>query len=155
MLKAAFAGAALLCATTLSYAHGFTVGDLTIQHPWARATAPAAKNAGAFMLIKTTKDDQLVKVDSDIAEKTELHEMKMADGVMKMSPIASLPVTVAAPAKLAPGGYHVMLLGLKRPLVAGEKFPLKLTFAKGGVVEVQVKVEDMTYQPKGDAHSGH
>lgn len=155
MLKKCFISAALLCLSVLSFAHEYTVGELQIKHPWARASASGASNAGAFMVINSASDDQLVQVSGEIANKVEIHEMKMVDGVMKMRQISALPLAAGSETKLAPGTYHIMLMGLKQPLKEGEKFPLTLTFAKAGVVTVQVKVEAMTYQASSTAHAAH
>jgi copper(I)-binding protein len=155
MLKNIFCGAALLCLSALSFAHGYTVGDLEIKHPWSRASATGAANAGVFMTIKAGSDDQLLKVAGDKAARVELHEMTMVDGVMKMRPINTLALAAKSETKLAPGTYHIMLMGLKAPLKEGEKFPITLTFAKAGTVTVQVKVESMTYQASAAAHAAH
>jgi copper(I)-binding protein len=155
MLKKCFIGAALLCVSVLSLAHDYTVGELHIKHPWTRASASGATNAGAFMVIKSASNDQLLQVSGEIANKVEIHEMKMVDGVMKMRPVSALPLAAGTETKLAPGTYHIMLMGLKQPLKEGEKFPLTLTFAKAGVVTVQVKVEAMTYQAASAPHSAH
>lgn len=155
MLKKSLIGAALLCLSALSFAHEYTVGDLQIKHPWARASASGANNAGAFMVINSASDDQLVQVSGDIANKVEIHEMKMVDGVMKMRPVSALPLAAGSETKLAPGSYHIMLMGLRQALKEGEKFPLTLTFAKAGSVTVQVKVESMTYQASSVSHAAH
>ena len=74
--------------------------------------------------------------------------MAMDGNVMRMRATGALPVPAGGTLTLAPGGYHVMLLDLKRPLVAGDKVPLRLTFEKAGTIEVTVNVEAM-----GDKHS--
>lgn len=155
MLKKCFISAALLCLSVLSFAHEYTIGELQIKHPWARASASGAANAGAFMVINSASDDQLVQVSGEIASKVEIHEMKMVDGIMKMRPVSAVPLAAGTETKLAPGTYHIMLIGLKQPLKEGDKFPLTLTFAKAGVITVQVKVEAMTYQAASATHSAH
>lgn len=141
----------ILCASVLCFssiaanAHDFTVGDITINHPWSRATPPKAVNAGAFMLLTSKGGDQLIAASSDLAEKAEVHEMKMVDGVMKMRPLTTgLELAPNQTAKFAPGSFHIMLLGLKQPLKEGSQFPLTLTFAKAGKITVNVQVQAMT-----------
>ncbi|QLG89683.1 copper chaperone PCu(A)C [Chitinibacter bivalviorum] len=156
MLRKIITGVALLCAASFAFAHGYQVGDLNIHHPWARATVAGAHNGGVFMTITSAKDDQLLKAETELADKVEFHEMKMVDGMMKMRPIASLPLAAESEVKLAPGGYHIMLFGLKRQLIEGEKFPMKLTFARGCVVNVEVKVENLTHgAASAPEHAAH
>lgn len=137
---------ALMClSTAAAIAHDYSIGDITIDHPWARATPPRAMNAGAFMLLNSKSGDQLIAVSSEIAAKTEVHEMKIADGVMKMRPLATaLALPPNQTVKLAPGGYHIMLMGIQQALKEGEQFPVTLTFAKTGKITVQIKVQAMT-----------
>ena len=123
-------------------AHDFKAGSLTLQHPWTRATAGKV-GAGYTIIVNAGKTpDTLLSAGSPAVDKVEIHTMTMDGGVMKMRP---LPDGVAIPAggtaKLAPGGYHLMLLGLKAPLVAGKLIPLTLNFAKAGPVKVQLKIE--------------
>lgn len=115
---------------------------ITVQQPWARATPGGAKTGVVYMTIINNGgiDDQLVAASTPVAGEAQVHEMTMDNGVMKMRPIPALDVKPGATVKLAPGGYHVMLLDLKRPLKDGDSFPLTLTFAKSGKRNVQVKV---------------
>lgn len=138
--------AALLCLSSFAaIAHDYTLGDITINHPWARATPPKAVNSGVFMQLTSKSADQLLFASSEMADKAEVHEMKMVDGVMKMR---QLPTGVElAPnqsVKLAPGSFHIMLFGIKQVLKEGDQFPLTLTFAKAGKITVDVKVQAMT-----------
>lgn len=123
-------------------AHEFKAGALKLDHPWTRATAGTV-GAGYVTIVNTGKTgDQLVSASSPVAGKTEIHTMTMDGGVMKMRP---LPNGIALPAgktvALRPGGYHMMLIGLKAPLVEGKLVPLTLKFAKAGTVKVELKVE--------------
>jgi copper(I)-binding protein len=138
-------GLALLLAMGTALAHDYQVGELKIAHPWTRATAPAAKMGGVFLSVNnlSAEGDTLLKAESTVAEQTELHQMEMVDGVMKMRQVNNMAVPAKGELKLAPGGLHIMLINLKQPLKEGEKIPLKLTFAKAGVVEVKVRVEAM------------
>ena len=127
-------------------AHEFKVGDLKIEHPWSRATPMGAKVAGGYFTIinKGSAPDRLLSISSDISEKAELHEMGVKDGIMTMRPVSGgLEVPAGAKVALAPGGYHLMFIGLKRQPKQGEKFGAKLTFEKAGTVDVEFAVEGM------------
>lgn len=140
---ASAAVAALLSFAVPAAAHDYKAPGLHIDHPWSRATAGSARNGAAYMTLNAVGDgdDRLLSAASPVAEKVELHTHLMEDGVMKMRPVTAIEVTPGSPTTLQPGGLHVMLLGLKAPLVKGEKFPLTLTFEKAGKVEVEVNVE--------------
>jgi hypothetical protein len=124
-------------------AHDYNVGDLNIDHPWARALPPTAPAGAAYFVVhsKSTTDDTLVSAMSPVADKTELHTHVMMGEVMKMQQVESVAIPAGGEVKFAPGGLHVMLFGLKQPLVAGESFPLTLVFQNAGTVQVDVKVE--------------
>jgi hypothetical protein len=138
------AAAFALCIGPLSAAE-VKLKDLLIDHPYARATPPGAAVAGAFMRVENTgkEADRLVRAASPVASTVEIHEMAMEGGVMKMRAVPGIDVKPGALVILKPGGYHVMLIGLKKPLVKGETFPLTLTFEKSGSVDVAVGVEAM------------
>jgi len=123
-----------------------------IDRPWSRASPGAARNGAAFMVI-TAKGagDRLTGASSPVAAATELHESIDDKGVMKMRPVTGIPLEPGKPATLAPGGYHVMLLGLKAPLKAGDTFPLTLKFERAPELTVTVKVEALA----GGGHAGH
>lgn len=124
--------------TSLAAAQSATI---EVTGAWARATAGKAPG-GAFMTItnKGAGADRLVGASTSAAESAELHVTKNVDGVMKMTPVPVLEIKPGQSVKLAPGGYHIMLMGLKAPLKQGASFPLALTFEKAGTVEVTVKV---------------
>jgi hypothetical protein len=121
----------------------FTVGDLVIENPWARESV--TKTGAVYLTVHNAgaQDDRLVGATSDVAERTEVHSSVMQDGVMKMQPVEAVDVPAAGEAALAPGGLHVMLMGLKTPLEEGKTFPLVLEFERAGKVEVTVAVEDI------------
>ncbi|WP_136617248.1 MULTISPECIES: copper chaperone PCu(A)C [Mesorhizobium] len=128
------------------FAHEFKVGDLEIGHPWSRATPAGAKVAGGYFTITNngSAPDRLVSISSDVSEKAELHEMGVKDGVMTMRPVAGgLEIPAGGKVALAPGGYHLMFIGLKRQPKQGEKFSATLTFEKAGAVSVDFAVEGM------------
>ncbi|WP_428030836.1 copper chaperone PCu(A)C [Ancylobacter sp.] len=139
-----------------AFAHEYKIGQLEIAHPWARMTPAGAKVGGGYLAIENEgkESDRLVAVTAEVAGRVEIHEMSVKDGVMTMR---MLPDGVEIPAdstvKLAPGGFHLMLMDLKQPLKEGESFKGTLTFAKAGTVDVSFKIEGMG-GPKGAANAG-
>lgn len=128
------------------WAHEFKLGQLNIDHPWSRATPPGASVAGGYFTVANegSMPDRLVAISSDISEKAEMHEMSVKDGVMTMRPVeGGLEIPAGGKLELAPGGYHLMFIGLKQPPKAGEKFAATLTFEKAGSIPVEFDVEAM------------
>jgi periplasmic copper chaperone A len=163
-LSTAFvAGVALAVLAGVAGAHDYTLKDLLIDHPSARPTPPGARVGGAYFTLENRgrAADRLVRVDSPVAGSAELHSMAMEGNLMKMRPIVALDIPAGAKVALAPGGYHVMLVDLKRPLVAGEAFPLRLTFERAGTIEVSARIEAAagvpaaSGEPLAPAHGMH
>lgn len=141
--------AAMLAALSLG-AQAQAGTQVSVKDAWARATVPAAKASGAFMLIESKQDARLVGVSSPVAA-AELHQMSMENNQMKMAHVDAIELPAGKAVPLAPGGYHVMLMGLKRQLKEGETVPLTLVVEnKGGKrenVDVQVQVRPLSYAP--------
>lgn len=141
---------AAACLHTVSSAQSVEVKDA-----WVRGTVAAQKATGAFMDITGKSAARLVAAESSVAGVVELHNMSMKDGVMRMFPVDGIDVPAGKTVKLAPGGYHVMLMGLKRQMKPGDSVPLKLTFElankKRETVELSVEVRDI----KGEKKSAH
>jgi periplasmic copper chaperone A len=138
-------------------------GDLVISQAWSRATPGGAKTGGGFLTIenKGSAPDRLVAVSGDFAGKIEVHEMSVKDGVMTMRPVENgLTIEPGKIVKLAPGGYHLMMLDLKAPLKQGDKLPVTLEFEKAGKVAVTLDVQGVGAKGpaadsgKMDGHSG-
>jgi len=98
-----------------------------VDDAWVRATVAPQKTTGAFMQLTAARPVKVVAASSPVAEVVEIHEMKMDNGVMKMRAVEALPLPAGQPVALKPGSYHVMLMGLKAPIKAGETVPLTLT----------------------------
>ncbi len=115
-------------------------GSVEVQLPWARATT--AKNGACYVSLKTGTPDVLksASVAPDLCERVELHNHIEEAGVMKMRRVKEMPLSSEKPLVMKPGGYHIMLIGLKRPLQVGERFPLKLIFQEAGEIEVTIPV---------------
>lgn len=126
-------------------AHDYKVGDIQINHPFARATVPGQVSGGAYLGLENNgkTDDALVSAESAVAKSVELHTMEMtADNVMKMREVKKIDLGAGKKISMKPGGgFHIMLMGLKQQLKAGEKFPLTLYFEKAGKIDVVVNVE--------------
>jgi len=143
-------------ATAQAFAHDFTLGTLKIEHPWARASAGPAPNGAAFMTIHNSGDaDRLVAATGDVAQRIELHTHMMEGDVMKMRQVPAVDVPADGTAALQPGGFHVMLIGLKAPLKEGARFPLTLTFERAGTVTVEVAVEAVGSMGQGQGGMNH
>ena len=118
-------------------------GDLVISQAWSRATPKGAKVGGSYLTIenKGSAPDKLIGASSDVAGSIQVHEMSMADGMMKMRPVeGGLVIDPGKTVKLAPGGYHLMMMDLKNPLKQGDKLPITLEFEKAGKVQVTFDV---------------
>ncbi len=160
--RTSLAIAAMALAASLSFApaasaHEFKQGDLTIGHPWSRATLPGAKVAAGYLTVKNagSTPDRLISVTAGIADKGEIHEMAVKDGVMTMRPLADgLEIPAGGEVKLEPGSYHLMFMGLKEPAVEGVKFPGTLTFEKAGTVQVEFAVDKARREADHSAHGG-
>lgn len=139
------AAVAAIAAASSAWAHEYRLRALHIDHPFARATPPGARSGGVFLTVQNDGDraDRLLSVSTPVAGTAELHQMVMDAGVMRMRAVAGLDLKPGDRLVLKPGGYHVMLTDLKRPLQSGESFPLTLGFEKAGSIEVSVVVESM------------
>ena len=118
--------------------------SIQIDHPWARASARGATTGAAYVtLTEQGQPDQLVGVSTPVAATAQVHEVINDAGIMKMRPVARIPLEPGKPVTLAPGGLHIMLTGLKAPLQQGTTFPLTLTFQHAAPVTVRVTVETL------------
>ena len=124
-------------------------GDLVITQAWSRATPVGAKVAGGYLTIenKGAAPDRLIGGSADVADKVQVHEMTMNNGVMTMRPLdQGVTIEPGKAVKLAPGGYHLMLLDLKSPLKRGDKVPVHLEFEKARKVKVSFDVQGVGAQ---------
>lgn len=142
-----------LTAATLS---ALAAGDaITVQNAWARSTVQGQMATGAFMTLTAKDGAKLVGGSSPAAGVTQVHEMKMEAGVMKMAEVkGGLDLPAGKAVELKPGGYHVMLMDLKAPLAKDSTVPLTLVFkdAKGIESKVELKLPVAAAAPAGMAH---
>jgi hypothetical protein len=140
-------------------AHGFTVGDLKIGPPWSRETAPGQSAGGGFLTITNNgkQADRLVSATSPAASQVQIHTVSMTGGVMRMRELpGGLEIPAGATVALKPGGFHIMLVGLKAPLKQGTMVPAELRFQRAGKVKISFKVEAIAYAgPEGADHAAH
>lgn len=157
LAAAAFAMFLLTLSAQALMAHEFKVGAIEIDHPWTRATPDGASVGAGYLVLKNegTTPDRLVSATAEVAQKVEIHEMSMKDGVMTMRPVpGGITVPAQGSVALKPGSYHLMLMGLKQPLKPGTMVNGTLTFEKAGTVSVQFKVESIAAQGSSDG-GGH
>ncbi len=133
---------------------------IEVSDPWVRAAAMkedmgegmqddnqgdmhGGAVTGAFMLIKNTgsQDDMLISASSDVAMDVQIHETTMADGVMSMAEVPGVKIPADGVTELKPGGYHVMLIGLKQELKVGDTVTIVLTFQNAGDISLEVPVK--------------
>ncbi len=125
-----------------------------VLEPWARPTVQGQAGGGGFLkIVGAAAPDRLLSVSADVAATVELHTMTMDGDVMRMRQVSAIDVPAGKTVELKPGGLHIMLIGLKAPLVNGSSFPLKLRFEKSGEVIVDMKV--MSRPAAADPHTGH
>ncbi len=133
--------AALLCAMPRLASGGDEgVSQIAVSDAWARASVTATGAAYLTVSNSGDKDDLLLEVRSRAAEKVEIHDMTMDGMVMKMRRLDALPVAAGESVALAPGGKHIMLIGLVEPLSEGMTVPLTLVFESAGEIEVSAPV---------------
>jgi copper(I)-binding protein len=104
------------------------ITEVKISDSWVRENAPGQSVGAAYMTLNSPQDSTLVYVETPAAGSVEIHSMSMENNVMKMRMLKELPLKAGKPEKLAPGGFHLMLLDLKSPLKAGENAAFKLCF---------------------------
>lgn len=119
--------------------------DVEIEGAYARASIPNVPNSAAFFVIKNNsdKDIAITGANSDIAKKNELHTHIKENKMMKMMKIEKLVVPAKSSLELKSGGDHVMLIGLKKELKAGDEISLELSFSDGDKKSIKVPVKDL------------
>jgi copper(I)-binding protein len=133
--------------------------QVTVKDPWVRGTVAQQKASGAFMLLQSATAARLVSAASPVAGVVELHEMRMEGDVMRMRALTGLDLPAGSTVELKPGGYHVMLMDLKKPLQEGDMVPLTLTVedkdGKRSTLEVQAPVKALAAPAGGHMMRKH
>ena len=115
-------GCIVLAASALNVSAAVTATDA-----WVRGTVPAQRSTGAFVTLESTEDAKLVAVTTPAAKSAEIHESSQSQGLMQMRAVGEVALPAGKRVELKPGGYHVMLVDLERPLVEGDSVALTLT----------------------------
>ena len=116
-------------------------GTITVEDAWCRPTPNGAKAGGCYVILTASADDTFEGVSTDLADVAEIHEMKTEGGVMKMGQLKDgLPMPAGQRTELKPHGNHIMLMGLKGPLVAGQTAKITLDFDKAEDVTVDFQI---------------
>lgn len=148
---ALLAAAGLL--STAAFAQSQSQSQLQVSDPWIRATVPAQKATGAFMQLKAAKATRLLAASSPAAGRVEIHQMEMQGQTMRMHAVDGIDLPAGQAVNLASGGYHIMLLDLKRQLKEGEQVPMTLTLqgadGKRDSVNLTVPVKPLAYSAQG------
>ncbi len=129
---------------TLMFVVTATIGladeAVRITDAWARASILVSRPGAAYVTLTSDRDDRLVAVETPVAETVMIHRSEVVDAVSRMAPLTELPLPAGEQVTLAPGGTHLMLMGLKQKLVEGASFPMVLRFASGAEIAITVPV---------------
>ena len=127
--------------------------NINVSDAWTRATMPGQQVGGGFLQIQSDADARLVGASSPVAQRVEVHEMSMDGDVMRMREVKAITLPKGKTVSLEPGGFHLMLMNLKKPIAAGDVVPLTLVVESGGkrqTVEVKTEARAM-----GDMQHNH
>ena len=149
--KSTFVSLALYCVALPVSSQPNTTVLPTISDVWVRATVPGGSVTGAYMQIRSATPLKLVKIDSPAARLIELHESKMTDGVMEMKALDGVDIPAGKRVALKPGGMHVMMMKIAKPIVVGDNVPLTLTFIGADKKTFQIKVNAVAKEKDGGA----
>ena len=117
-------------------------GTVTVADAWCRPTPNGARAGGCYVTLTAGSDDRLLSVSTALAESAQIHEMKMENGVMSMGELKDgLPLPAGQKVELKPGSTHVMLMGLRDPLVDGGVASFTLTFEKAPAIGVHAEIK--------------
>ena len=141
----------LFCSVSVAHVHGEQkmvtqltnpAGQVEVHMAWSRALPPVAVNGAAYFMLHNNGDkaDRLVAITSPIARSIMIHKNITEEGRVSMQHVDSLVVKAGGMLVFKPGGYHVMLMGLTQPLVAGGSFPLTVTMEKAGDITINVSI---------------
>jgi copper(I)-binding protein len=130
-------------AQSAAWAHGYEKGTIAVRHPWSRATPPGATVGVGYLEIRNSgrEADRLTGATTPAAEHVELHVTQRDGEVAKMRKVETVEIPARERFVLRPGGAHLMLVGLRKPLAKGERIPLTLRFAKAGELRVELEVQ--------------
>jgi len=131
------------CMLVLALAGMPALAEVTITNAWVRGTVPAQTSTGAYMRFKSTEDVKVVAASSPAAKVVEIHEMSMNGTTMEMRAVPALPLPAGKVVEMKNGGYHVMLMGLAKPLGKDDVVPITFTVEGAGGKRTTVEVKAM------------
>jgi copper(I)-binding protein len=135
----------------------YDVGTMHISQPWARATPKGADDGAGYMTIanKGTAPDRVSCVSDDASGQCMIHSMTMEGGIMRMRPVeGGLEIKPGQTVTLSPGGYHIMFMDLKHPLVQGQAVKATLKFEHAGTLDVEYPIAAIGAPAPGAAGGG-
>lgn len=137
---------ALIGLPLLANGHGYRIGDIRIVHPWAMPTAPSTADGATgvgYLVLKNggRKSDKLLSASTETAEKVELHAYGKAGDTPTMHRVDAVEIPAGGEVRLEPGGPHLMLMGVKKPLAEGQHFSIALQFERAGNITVDMFVQ--------------
>jgi copper(I)-binding protein len=157
-VKIALAVGLFAISSTAVMAAEYKHGEMTVSHPWARASAGNAKTGAAFLSV-TNKGgaDRLLAAESTVSKSVELHTHIKDGDVMMMRKVEAIDIPANGAVKLEPGGLHIMFINLNESLKEGANIPLILTFEKAGKLKVEAKIQGVGAMKGEAAHDmkGH
>ncbi|HIE54237.1 MAG TPA: copper chaperone PCu(A)C [Chromatiaceae bacterium] len=138
---------------------GSAADDIEVIDPWAREIPPNMTTSAGFLAMKNSgsREHKLVGAESPVTGMVELHTHINDQGVMRMRPVENMPIPAGGTTELKPGGLHLMLMRLKKPIKAGDKLPITLIFEDGSRKEIEAEVRrfDMMMKSSGSMHMKH
>jgi periplasmic copper chaperone A len=149
-------GAALAAAAGIALAAPAAAQEIKVENAWVRAPVAGQKIAAAYLELTSTTKAALIAVESPLAARVEMHNMTMDGGVMRMRAVERIDLPAGKTVKLAPGGLHLMLIAIRRPVKEGERVPLTLAVSEGEKGKRQITVEaDVRGGPGAKTHDRH
>ena len=147
----------VVCAVAIAFLIGphapaLAADAVSVSKPWVRATVAGQSVAGAYMDITAKDAAALVGAASPVAARAEMHTMTMDGGVMRMRPLAKLELPAGKTVNLKPGGFHVMLIDIRRELKAGDRVPLTLTVQDSRGTQSTLRVDAEVRAAAGGSH---
>ncbi len=151
MIKALALATLLVASPVLAQAHEVKVGDLTLKHPHVRASMGMSPTTAGYLVIEndSKSGERLVSATCTCAKMVMIHKTEIKNGMASMKALDGLDIPAGGRAELAPGGTHLMVMGLKAPIKSGTMVNMTLTFAKAGRVTVPFMVMDKPGADKG------
>ena len=142
------------CLIVLAFLAAPAWSQVTVEQPWSRATPPGSQIGVGFMQLRNAGStaERVVGAASPLAGRVEMHVTRREGDVMRMRQVQAFEIPAGGSFELKPGGAHLMLVGLERPLKQGDRVPLTLRLEKGGEVQVELEVQAMGARQPAHGH---